>query len=318
MNSDSAMGGSQGGSEALSSARRTDGKRARTQRVPMNIGREVNMMFIPHARHVYMSQLCNDQYTSGNREVNAMEIDVEVPCADPVEPTSEKMAMASAEWQRWVQAKQEENEALAHKKTMTLVKIRPGMKVIKSKYVYKIKKKFGKIVRYKARLVALGYDEDVNPSLIFAPVVKPNTVRLLMALAQTTKMQIHQIDIVNAFCCADIEGDVYMAAPEGMDVEDGYCFKLHKSLYGLKSAPKSWNKTIDKHLKSLHFKPTVSDPCLYSRWTGGKQYLILVYVDDILIAGEDVAHIQEIKDSICSAFEMTDMGPSRKPERKSL
>jgi hypothetical protein len=44
------------------------------------------------------------------------------------------------------------------KRAMRLVPIRPGMKIIKSKYVFKIKKKYGKIERFKARLVALGYD----------------------------------------------------------------------------------------------------------------------------------------------------------------
>jgi hypothetical protein len=281
-------------------------RRSRTVRHPINIGTlgEVNQMEIPHGRHVFMSEICSTVYTSRTHKLT----DPPEDAVAPKEPASNKMAMSCKEWKLWVKAKNEENEALRVKRAMRLVPIRPGMKIIKSKYVFKIKKKYGKIERFKARLVALGYDEEVNPSLIFAPVVKPNTVRLLMALAQTTKMKIHQIDIANAFCCADIEGDVYMSAPDGMEIPEGMCFKLEKSLYGLKSSPRSWNKTIDKTLKSMHFMPTVSDPCLYSRWSGGKQYLVLVYVDDILIAGERVEHIQEIKDSICSKYEMTDMG----------
>ena len=286
------------------------GKRNRVQRKPVNIGAmgEVNQVEIPHERHVYMSKICRYVYTSNSQElVNTKSIDVDD--RPEIEPLTHAQAMESKEWRHWAYARDEENRVLQEKDTMILVKKTKGMKTVKSKYVFKIKRKYGKITRYKARLVALGYDEQVNPSSIFAPVVKPNTVRLLMALAQTEKMQIHQIDIQNAFCCANIEGDVYMEAPVGMDIPEGHCFKLKKSLYGLKSAPKSWNKLIDKTLKSLHFKPTVSDPCLYSRWSGGKQYLILVYVDDILIAGERVEHIQEIKDSICDKFAMTDMGP---------
>ena len=90
---------------------------------------------------------------------------------------------------------------------MIQVKRTPHMKIIKSKFIFKVKRKFGIIDRYKARWVALGYDVQVHPSAIFAPVVKPNTIRLLMALAQVNKMLIHQIDIQNAFCCADVEGD---------------------------------------------------------------------------------------------------------------
>jgi hypothetical protein len=114
---------------------------------------------------------------------------------------------------------------------------------------------------------------------------------MLMALAEVRKTSIHQIDISNAFCCADIKGDVHIHAPKGMDIPEGKHFKLLKSLYGLRTSLKSWNKTIDKTLKGLHFEPTVSDPCLYSRWMGGKLPLILVYVDDILIASENEDYI---------------------------
>ena len=274
----------------------------------MNIGREgeANLLEVPFERHAMLSELCRTIF------------DEDDPYRDPgsgtaaghkiVEPTSNKIAMETPEWRRWNQAKEEENEALRSKNAMRLVKIEPGMHIIKSKYVFKLKKKYGKIVRFKARLVALGYDQDVDPLLNFAPVVKPNTVRLLMALAQTNNMRIHQIDIANAFCCADIEGDVFISAPDGLEVPEGMCFKLQKSLYGLRTSPRSWNKEIDKTLKSLHFKPTVADPCLYSRWSGGKQYLVLVYVDDILIAGERVEHINEIKKGICDKYAMTDMG----------
>jgi hypothetical protein len=70
---------------------------------------------------------------------------------------------------------------------MMLVDIKPGMTVIKSKYVFKIKKKFGKFSRHKARLVAHGHDQEVNPQFNFSPVVKPNTMRMLMVLAQVCK-----------------------------------------------------------------------------------------------------------------------------------
>ncbi len=65
--------------------------------------------------------------------------------------------------------------------------------------------------------------------------------------------------------CADIEGGVYILAPKGMDIPEWKCFKLLKSLYGLRTSPKSWNRTIDKTLRGLHFEPPMSDPCLYSR-----------------------------------------------------
>ena len=161
--------------------------------------------------------------------------------------------MDSPEWEKWHEAKELESSALAHK------------------YVFKIKRKFGKIERYKARLVAMGYDQEINAQINFAPVVKPNTVRLLMALVQIKKMAIHQIDISNVFCCADIEGDVYISASKGMEVPDGKCFKLLKSLYGLRSSPRSWNKTIDKTLRGClnanDLRPVLVQPMVWWKTT---------------------------------------------------
>jgi hypothetical protein len=142
----------------------------------------------------------------------------------------------------------------------------------------------------------------------FEPVVKGVTIRLIMALAFIMNLMIHQIDISSAFCYADIEEDVYMKPPSEIKVEEGWCFKLMKSLYGLRSSPRAWNKHLDKNIKSLNFKPCVLDPCLYFRWHEGKLALILVYVDDILIAHQDLSYIVAIKDMFCNTFDMTDMG----------
>ena len=86
-----------------------------------------------------------------------------------------------------------------------------------------------------------------------------------------------------------------MKPPSEIKVDEGWCFKL-------------MNKHIDKYIKSLNFKPCVLDPCLYFRWHQGNLALILVYVDDILIAHYDLSFICSIKESFCSTFDMTDMG----------
>ena len=279
-------------------SRRYVGVRPETQKSRRNktipLQAEINMISVTRERHVYLSEA----YQQPSEDIDHGQED----------PSTDKEAMDSPDWEKWYDAKELENSALAQKEVMVLVDIKPGMTLIKSKYVFKIKRKFGKIERYKARLVAMGYDQEINAQLNFAPVVKPNTVRLLMALAQIKKMAIHQIDISNAFCCADIEGEVHISAPKGMEIPEGKCFKLLKSLYGLRSSPRSWNKTIDKTLRGLNFMPTVSDPCLYSRWAVGKLHLILVYVDDILIASEDDRYIDQIKKDICDEYDMTDMG----------
>ena len=96
------------------------------------------------------------------------------------------------------------------------------------------------------------------------------------------------------------------------EMPDGYCFRLRKALYGLRSSPRNWNKHIDKYIKSLNFKPCVLDTCLYYRWHEWKLTLMLLYVDDIIIASQDFEYLKEIKAQFCSRYEMTDLGECKK------
>ena len=96
-----------------------------------------------------------------------------------------------------------------------------------------------------------------------APVVKCVTVRLLLVTAFIMNRHIHQLDGSNAFCYANIEDDVYMAPTPDFDLPLGHCFKLEKSLFGLRSSPRSWWKHLDRFIRSLlHFSPCILEPCL--------------------------------------------------------
>ena len=98
----------------------------------------------------------------------------------------------------------------------------------------------------------IGSAQSDELRLNFAPVVKPTSVRLFFAIALYFNMHIHQIDISNAFCYAEIKGEnVYMSAPDGIDIPDGYVFQLFRTLYGLRTSPRAWNKELDATLKSL-------------------------------------------------------------------
>jgi hypothetical protein len=96
--------------------------------------------------------------------------------------------------------------------------------------------------------------------------------------------------------------DVCIRAPEGVTLPPGYCFKLKKALYGLRTSPRQWNKRINKVILSLGFKRCDLDPCLYYANRNGQIMLICVYVDDILIAGVDEEFIKltKIRGSVMS------------------
>ena len=225
-------------------------------------------------------------------------------------PQTHRESLESAEHREWRRARRVEREGLAKRDTMEVTRIPDGVVPLHSKYVYGKKyDKEGEVRRYKARLVAIGCGQQSSGwANHFAPVVKGVTVRLLIAIAFVMNMVIHQLDVSNAFLYADIEGDVYMKATPDFQLPEGYCFKLKKSLYGLRSSPRSWWKTLDKFIRSMHFKPCVLDPCLYYQYKGDELILLTIYVDDILVLGRDVNIVKDIKAQLCARFDMKDMG----------
>jgi hypothetical protein len=84
--------------------------------------------------------------------------------------------------------------------------------------------------------------------------------------------------------------------------------KLLKSLYGLKQAPKQWHEKFDKTLTSAGFVVNEADKCVYYRFGGGEGVILCLYVDDILIFGNNENMIKEVKDFLSKNFEMKDLG----------
>jgi len=130
----------------------------------------------------------------------------------------------------------------------------------------------------------------------------------MMALAQVLKLDVHQLDVDSAFLYADVEEDIYMTPPPDMELPPGKSLKLLKNLYGLKQAPRNWYKNIEEFVKSLGFKQTVSDNCLFVRKTVSEITLLSLYVDDILIASNRPELIADLKKQFTGQYDMKDLG----------
>jgi len=211
----------------------------------------------------------------------------------------------------WCESMKSEVNALKKRGCWRVVRTPYGVRLIKSKFVYKLKKDWaGKITKRKSRLVVQVFSqvEGVDYNETFAPVAKATTFRLMLALARVLKLRIHQLDVDSAFPYADLDEDVYITPPPGMRMDKGYCLKLEKSLYGLKQAPRNWNKNIVDYIKSLGFQQCILDNCLFVKHVGDEVYLISLYVDDILIAGSKINVIEEIKGKFTQKYEMKDLG----------
>jgi len=202
-------------------------------------------------------------------------------------PETYKQAVQDSAWH---ESMINEIRALRNRGCWRIVQTPRGARLIKSKYVYKLKKDWlGKVIKRKSRLVVQGFlqQEGVDYGETYAPVAKAATFRLMLALTKAKKLHLHQLDVDSAFPYADLEEDVYMTPPPGMEVDEGFCLKLLKSLYGLKQAPQNWHKLVAEHIKSSGFKQCVFDNCLFVKNIGEEKYLISLYVDDILIARTD-------------------------------
>jgi Reverse transcriptase (RNA-dependent DNA polymerase) len=214
------------------------------------------------------------------------------------DPMTVKQAMESQHRGEWTQAMRSEIDSLIQNGVFTMDELPKDKKTLKSKWVFKAKYHGdGTFDKFKARLVAKGYlqREGIDYNETFAPVVRYGTVRLLLAIACQKKWHVINIDVSTAYLNGKLEEEIYMQQPEGM-INGKYptkVWKLNKALYGLKQAGAAWNGTLDAKLKELKYTRSKRENCLYYKSIKGHRIIILVYVDDLIYAGDNIEIINE-------------------------
>ncbi|GJX21154.1 ribonuclease H-like domain-containing protein [Tanacetum coccineum] len=168
----------------------------------------------------------------------------------------------------------------------------------------------GETDRFKARLVAQGFGqkEGIDYEETFSPMVKMMTVRCLLNTVVSHSWPIFQLDVNNIFLYGDLDEIVYMKPPEGCFPLGNKVCKLKKSLYGLKQAPRQWNAKLTSTLIENGFSQSKSDYSLYIKSHKGVFVALLVYVDDIIITGNNVSKIKKFKVFLKSKFMIKDLG----------
>ncbi|RVW31814.1 Retrovirus-related Pol polyprotein from transposon TNT 1-94 [Vitis vinifera] len=226
-----------------------------------------------------------------------------------IEPTSYAEAASHSHWQ---EAMQSELAALEANHTWFLTSLPPSKKPIGCRWVYKIKRHSdGTIERFKARLVAKGYTqlEGIDYHDTFSPTAKMITVRCLLALAAAQNWSLHQLDVNNAFLHGDLHEEIYMSPPPGLRRQgENLVCHLHKSLYGLKQASRQWFAKFSTAIQAAGFVQSKADYSLFTCRKGKSFTALLIYVDDILITGNDVNVIVALKQFLHSHFRIKDLG----------
>ena len=230
-------------------------------------------------------------------------------------PESYAEAMSCPERDLWDEAVAKEYGSVVQHQTFTWANLPLGRKAVKSKWIFKLKPSplHPNGVRYKARLVAMGYSqrEGIDFHETYAPVMKIQSFRTLCAIAVEEGMHIHHMDVTTAFLYGDLEEEIYLAPPDGITPPPGSAgmvWRLQKALYGLKQSPRCWNSKIDKYLVQLGFVQSQSDLGLYVKGTGPARTLVLLYVDDVTLASRDLSLLNQVKGFLSSEFDMVDFG----------
>lgn len=215
---------------------------------------------------------------------------------------------------RWRGAMNDELSALKRNATWDLVPPKPGINLIDSKWVYKVKRKAdGSVERLKARLVAKGFKQrfGVDYTDTFSPVIKPSTIRVILSLAVTKGWNMRQVDIQNAFLHGILKEEVYMRQPPGFQDSakpKNYICKLKKALYGLKQAPKAWHSRLTGKLIELGFKASVADSSLFILKNREITIYMLIYVDDIIIVSSSDQATERLIQKLKIDFAVKDLG----------
>ncbi|KAI5317378.1 hypothetical protein L3X38_037085 [Prunus dulcis] len=225
---------------------------------------------------------------------------------------------------KWTQAMNDEMEALQKNSTWNMTILPKGKRTVGCRWIYTVKfKADGTIERYKAKLVAKGYTQTygIDYGETFAPVAKINTIRILLSLAANLNWPLHQFDVKNAFLHGNLEEEVYMDSPPGCKMgpnTSNMVCKLRKSLYGLKQSPRAWFGKFSKSMKDFGYKQSNSDHTLFLKHKKGKVTALIVYVDDMVVTGNDPVEKAALQHHLANKYMRTLRAKSIIPNPISL
>ena len=212
-------------------------------------------------------------------------------------------------------------------KVWTVVPTPPNKNIVGSRWLFRLKRnEYGEISRYKARLVAQGFSQQpgVDYDEVYAPVVRLDSLRLLLSLAAYYQWQVIQLDVEAAFLYGT---QIYMRLPDGYSSyidssaaspatsaptgttatpNISYCAKLNKSIYGLKQAPREWHAHLTSFFISIGYTRCHFDPCVF--FHRDKQLIMAVYVDDICAYGPNSHHLDDLLATLKQEFQLSAIG----------
>ena len=209
----------------------------------------------------------------------------------------------------------DEMKSLISNNTWELAELPVGKKALHNKWVYRVKEEHNGSKRHKARLVVKGFQqkEGIDYIDILSPVVKQTTIQSVLSIVATEGLHLEQLDVKTAFLHGDLEKDIYMQQLEGFSMKgkENLVCKLKMSLYGLKQAPRQWYKKFDGFIQKNGYYKCNADHCCQFKGFESSYIILLLYVDEMLIAISDMDEIKKLKKQLSSEFDMKDLGVAK-------
>ncbi|GJR62684.1 retrotransposon protein, putative, ty1-copia subclass [Tanacetum coccineum] len=204
-----------------------------------------------------------------------------------------------------------EMQSMKYNDVWVLVELPPSTRTVGSKWLFKKKIDMnGAVYVFKARLVAKGFTQTygVDYEETFSPVADIRAIRILIAIAAYYDYEIWQMDVKTAFLNGHLSEEVYMEQPEGFvnPKYPNHVCKLKRCIYGLKQASRQWNKRFDNEIKKFRFTQNPDEPCVYQKASGSYVTILILYVDDILLMGNNIPMLQDVKSYLGRSFSMKD------------
>ncbi|KAL3675653.1 hypothetical protein R1sor_025601 [Riccia sorocarpa] len=233
---------------------------------------------------------------------------------DHEEPMSIAECKASADWPQWRVAIHSELKSLISKGVFRgPLSVPVSATLVDYRWVFVRKRgPDGKILRYKARLVARGFSQrpGFDFTTTYSPVMDLTTYRYLIAFSVQIACNIHVMDVVTAYLYGKLDTEIYMQVPVGISIPADLPrpgLLLVQALYGLKQSGRMWYQRLTSFLLSTGFKTLEINPCIFFRRQGSDFVIVAIYVDDLNLIGTRRG-IEDAKSCLSSTFEMKDLG----------
>jgi len=233
-----------------------------------------------------------------------------VDLTEPI-PKTFKQAIASANATKWMNAM--EAELAAHRKNSTFDETESklqGYIALGCRWKYALKLEKGLPHRFKARLCLQGFRQRYGHDYVHtsSPVVKVESLRLILLLASILDLECHTMDVDTAYLNASLNELLYAKIPDLYEpIHKGTKYLIvRKALYGAKQSGRAWYELLTAFLRESSFTQLKSDPCVFHNHD--KTLFICIYVDDLLLAGTPTAMTQ-FKSTFKARFKCKDPGP---------